>query len=342
MPASIATVDELEDLLSTPSPAAIEALAKCPGDLVVLGVGGKMGPTLARMAVRAFREAGLKRRVVGVSRFREAGLPERLRRHGVETIACDLLDASATAKLPRAPFVVAMTGMKFGASDQAALTWAMNCHVPAIVCEHFRDCRLVAFSTGNVYPLAPVAAGGSRETDAPAPVGEYAASALGRERMYEYFSHALGTPMSIVRLNYANELRYGVLVDMARKVWQGEPIELAMGHVNVVWQGDANAAALASFAHAASPPFVFNLAGPETVSVRAACEEFGRLLGKSPRFRGQEAPDALLSNGQLGHALFGYPRVSLRQTIEWIADWVRRGGANLGKPTHFETRDGRY
>jgi NAD dependent epimerase/dehydratase family len=334
--------EHLEDLLSEPSPGAVEALGRLEGDLVVLGVGGKMGPTLARMARRASDAAGVRRRVVGVARFSTSGLEGRLQSWGVETVHCDLLEPDQVEALPAAPNVVVMTGMKFGATGQGALTWAMNCHVPALVCGKYRGSRVVAFSTGNVYGLTPVALGGSREDDPLNPAGEYACSAVGRERMYEYFSRRDGTPMALLRLNYAVEMRYGVLVDLASKVLSGEPIDLAMGHVNVIWQGDANALALCAFDHLATPPRVLNLAGPELLSVRRVTEEFGRLLGKEPVLTGQEAPDALLSNGQLGHRLLGYPRVPVGQVIAWVADWVQRGGSLLGKPTHFENREGRF
>jgi nucleoside-diphosphate-sugar epimerase len=235
-----------------------------------------------------------------------------------------------------------MTGMKFGSTGQESLTWAMNCHLPALVAQRFRGSRIVAFSTGNVYGLTPAGLGGSREGDALNPVGEYAMSCLGRERIFEHFSRTLGIPTALLRLNYATEMRYGVLVDVARRVQEGVPVPLAMGYLNALWQGDANAMSLCAFAHVSSPPFVLNLAGPETLSVRRVAEEFGRLLGKEAAFEGSEAPDALLSNGQLGHRLFGYPRVSAGQMMAWVADWVRRGGPTLGKPTHFESREGRF
>jgi nucleoside-diphosphate-sugar epimerase len=244
--------------------------------------------------------------------------------------------------LPESPNVVAMVGMKFGATGQEALTWAMNAHVPALVARKYRGSRLVAFSTGNVYGLAPVALGGSLEDDPLRPVGEYACSCVGRERMYEHFSRADGTPTALLRLNYAVEMRYGVLVDLAVKVRDGEPIDLGMGHFNAIWQGDANAMALCAFAHVASPARVLNLAGPELLSVRRVAEALGRLLGRPPVFAGTELLDALLSNGQLSHRLFGYPRVPALQVLHWVADWVGRGGALLGKPTHFESRDGRF
>jgi nucleoside-diphosphate-sugar epimerase len=335
-------VDTLNDLLSEPTPLAVETIARLDGDLLLLGVGGKMGPTLARMAKRASDTAGVRRRVIGVARFSNPALETWLNKYGVETVRCDLLDPAQLEQLPDAANVVFMTGMKFGTTGQEALTWAMNCHLPALVAQRFRGSRLVAFSTGNVYGLSPVSGGGSREDDAPRPVGEYAMSCLGRERMLEHFSRLHGTPTAILRLNYATEMRYGVLVDVARRVWNGEPVSLAMGYFNALWQGDANAMALCAFGGVASPPFVVNVAGPETLSVRHVAEAFGRLLEREVRFEGAEATDALLSNGQLGHQLLGSPRVAAEQMMVWIADWVRRGGPTLGKPTHFESRDGRF
>jgi nucleoside-diphosphate-sugar epimerase len=235
-----------------------------------------------------------------------------------------------------------MTGMKFGSTGQEALTWAMNVWLPGTVARKFRSSRIVAFSTGNVYGLSPVALGGSVEGDPPRPLGDYAMSCLGRERILEYFSRLHGTPLALLRLNYATELRYGVLADITRRVFAGEVIDLAMGHLNAIWQADANAMALQAFSVAASPPRVLNIAGPELLSVRRLAEELGRLLGKPVTFRGTESPDALLSNAQQAHHLFGYPRVGVRQLVEWIADWVRRGGEDLGRPTHFEVRDGNF
>jgi hypothetical protein len=342
LPDSIRDSEHLEDLLSEPSAGAIDTLARLPGDLVLLGVGGKMGPTLARMARRASDAAGIRRRVIGIARFSDAGLEERLRTGGVETVRCDLLDPAQLDRLPEAANVLVLLGMKFGSTGQEALTWANNTHLPAVVCARYRGARLVAFSTGNVYGLVPVHLGGSVETDPLRPEGEYAMSCLGRERMYEHFSRTWGMPMALLRLNYACEMRYGVLADVARKVHAGEPIDLTMGHLNAIWQGDANALALCAFSEAACPPAVLNLAGPELLSVRRVAEEFGRLLGKPVTLRGAEAADALLSNGQRAHARYGYPRVPVGRVIAWLADWVRRGGASLDRPTHFEVRDGKF
>jgi nucleoside-diphosphate-sugar epimerase len=339
---NIASVEHLEDLLSEPTDQVVDVLARLEGDLLILGVNGKMGPTLARMAKRAFERAGVRRRVVGVSRFSSAGQEASLRAQGIETLRCDLLDPEQLDRLPDAANVVVMVGMKFGSTGQEALTWAVNSYLPTMICQKFRRSRVVAFSTGNVYGLAPVALSGSRESDPLQPQGEYSLSCLGRERIYEHFSRTLSLPLALLRLNYATEMRYGVLVDLARKVYVGETLDLTMGHFNALWQADANAMALAAFDHLSSPPFVVNLAGPELLSVRRVAGEFGHLLGKQVHLSGTEAGTAFLSNGQLGHRLFGYPRVCVQQMIIWIADWVKRGGPSLGKPTHFEVRDGKF
>lgn len=342
MPDSIRDIDHLEDLLSDPTPQVIEALAKIDGDLAILGVGGKMGPTLARMARRGLDEAGKKNRVLGIARFSQAGLAEKLRAWGIDTIRCDLLDPEEATGLPDASHLVSLTGMKFGASGQASLTWATNCLVPVHICRRYRGSKMVAFSTGNVYGLTPVSLGGSCEGDEPRPFGEYSLSALGRERMYEFGSQAYQIPMVLLRLNYAVETRYGVLVDLAQQVWRGEEIDLGMGHFNALWQGDANAMALCALDHLECPPRVLNLAGPETLSVRRLAEELGRFLEKPVRLRGQEGEDAFLSNAQASYRLFGYPRVPVPQALAWVADWTRRGMPLLGRPTKFQVRDGKF
>ncbi|GMV98235.1 MAG: hypothetical protein AMXMBFR83_25870 [Phycisphaerae bacterium] len=341
-PDGIRDVSDLEDRLSEPTPGLVEAFGRLKGDVLVLGVGGKMGPTLARMAVRASVAAGIRRRVIGAARFSAPGLEERLQAWGVETVRCDLLDRASLERLPEAPNVVYMAGMKFGATGQEALTWAMNAWLPGLVCERFAGSRIVAFSTGNVYPLTPVGGGGARESDPPGPVGEYAMSCLGRERVFEHFSRTRGTPVATLRVTYANEMRYGVLVDLARKVFDGQAVDLGMGYVNVIWQADANAMALRALECAAAPPLVLNVAGPEILSVRRVCEQYGQWFGRAPVFAGREQPDALLINGQRAYELFGRPRVSAEQIMGWAADWVRRGGESLGKPTHFEVRDGKF
>lgn len=342
LPARIGDEAHLEDLLSVPSAAAIETLRELPGDVVLLGVAGKMGPTLARMVRRAAEAAGTARRVIGVSRFSEAGPEAALQEHGVETIRCDLLDEAAVERLPDAPLVIYMAGRKFGSSGDESLTWAMNTWLPGVVARRYAGSRIAAFSTGNVYGLTRVGHGGSRETDLPSPVGEYAMSCLGRERIFEHASRSRQTPLALLRLNYATEMRYGLLVDLARRIAAGETVDLTMGHANVIWQGDANAMAIASLRHAASPPFVVNLAGPEELSVREVCRALGQRMGLDVTFTGEEAGDALLSNGQRGWDLLGAPTVPLARLLDWTADWVRAGGASLGKPTHFESRDGKF
>jgi nucleoside-diphosphate-sugar epimerase len=260
----------------------------------------------------------------------------------VETVSCDLLDRAALAALPDAPNVIFMAGMKFGSTGQEPLTWAMNSFLPGLVCERYRASRIAAFSTGNVYGLSPVSEGGSVETDPPIPVGEYAMSCLGRERIFDHFSRSNGTRISMLRLNYATELRYGVLVDIARRVDAGDAVPLSMGYLNAIWQGDACAMSLQSLACASAPPFVINIAGPELLSVRRVAEQFGERWHTPVRFDGQESPDALLSNAKLAHELFGRPRVDADKMIRWIADWVAGGGKTLAKPTHFEERSGRF
>jgi nucleoside-diphosphate-sugar epimerase len=342
LPKTIRDAEHLDELLSEPHEGVIDLMWRLEGDLLILGVGGKMGPSLARMARRASDAAGVQRRIISVSRFSAGGLETQLQRWGIETLPCDLLQRDELNRLPDIPNVIFMAGMKFGSTGQEALTWAMNSYLPGMVCERFRHSRIVAYGTGNVYPLTPISLGGSVETDAPAPVGEYAMSCLGRERIIEQFSRTLDIPAAILRLNYAVAVRYGVLADVARKVWEERPVALGMGAANVIWQADANAIALQAFDHVASPPFVVNIAGPEQISIRRCAEQFGALMGRTPIFQGEESPNALLSNGQEGHRLFGYPRVSAQQMIHWIADWVMRGGEDLNKPTHFEVRDGKF
>jgi nucleoside-diphosphate-sugar epimerase len=342
LPERIEDVEHLEDLLSEPTEQAVATLAELEGDLIVLGASGKMGPTLGRMARRASDQAGVRRRVLGVARFSDPQQEARLQAHGVETIRCDLLEQDQLEALPQAANVVYLVGMKFGSTGQEARNWAVNCFLPGLVCRKFRRSRLVALSTGNVYGLSPVAGGGSLEDDPLRPVGDYAHSCVGRERIVEHFSRTLALPAALLRLNYATEMRYGVLVDVARRVAAGAAIDLAMGHLNAIWQADASATALCALGHAAVPPLVLNVTGPELLSVRRVAEEFGRLLERPVRFRGAESADALLSNARRAGRLFGRPRVDAGQMMRWIADWVRRGGATLDRPTHFEVRDGQY
>jgi nucleoside-diphosphate-sugar epimerase len=339
---SIRDVADLEELLSEPTEAAMQALDSLDGDVVILGVGGKMGPTLARMVKRASDASGNSRRVIGVSRFSSSRLEQQLEAWGVETMRCDLLDRESLAKLPEAANVIYMAGMKFGSTGQESLTWAMNSFLPGMVCERYPKSRIAVFSTGNVYGLTPVSGGGSREEDLPEPVGEYAMSCLGRERICEHFSRKFHAKMSVIRLNYATELRYGVLVDIAQRVFAGQAVSLSMGYLNAIWQGDASAISLQALARASDPPLVINIAGPELLSVRRIAEEFGERWHKPVNFTGVESEDALLSNAQKARELFGRPRVSAEQMMTWIADWVERGGETLAKPTHFEERAGRF
>lgn len=338
----VSTEQQLEDLLSEPTVADAQAIAALQGDLLLLGVGGKMGPSLARRARRACEMAGVTKRIVGVARFSTAGTRELLEASGIETIAADLLDAEALASLPDMENVVFMTGRKFGSTGSEYLTWAMNVFQPGAAAERFRRSKIVAFSSGNVYPLTPVLQGGATESTPPAPVGEYAQSALGRERMLEYFSARNGTPMTILRLNYAIDLRYGVLLDVGQKVFDRRAVNLSMGHANVIWQGDANSVCLRSFGLCQSPPAILNLTGPETVSVRWLAGRFGEIFGVDPILEGTESDTALLNNAARCHRLFGYPSVTVEQMVEMVAAWIGLGGATHNKPTHFETRDGRF
>ncbi len=338
LPARIADVDALEELMSRPSPELARSLAQAPGDILILGVGGKMGPTLARMAKRA----DPARRVIGVARFSEPGLRERLQASGVECIAADLQSREALAQLPDAPNIVFMAGRKFGSTGSEWLTWAMNAHVPALVAERFARSRIVAFSTACVYPFVPTAGEGAPESTPPtAPSGEYANSCVARERLFEHFSHLHGTPGRLLRLSYAIDMRYGVLHDVAQKVLRRSPIELGMGHANVIWQGEANDWALRTLAHCTVPTSALNLSGPK-ISIRELALAFSERLGVRPVFTGHEAESAWLVDCAEAFRLFGKPKVTLDRMIDWTADWVQRGGASLGKPTHYEARDGKY
>jgi nucleoside-diphosphate-sugar epimerase len=333
---------ELDECLSHPSAADIDAAARLGGDVVILGAGGKMGPTLALRLRRAIEAAGSHARVIAVARFSRAEAGEQLRKAGIETIRADLLAPGALGELPDAPNVIFMAATKFGTTGAEALTWAVNSFLPGLVAERYRHSRIVAFSTGNVYPLVSPASGGATERTPVAPVGEYAQSALARERVFEYASNTYGMPVAIIRLNYATEMRYGVLMDIGQKVFAREPVNVSMGLVNVIWQGDANSICLRSFDVCASPSAVFNVTGPETQSVRWIANEFGRRFGVDPLIEGDEGPTALISNAARAIRQFGYPSVGAAQMIEWAADWISIGGRTFGKPTRFEVRDGRF
>ena len=339
---SIDSVEELEDRLASPSVQDREAMERLSGDIVILGAGGKVGPSLARQVRRASDAAGVQRRVIAVSRFSSLAIATDLERAGIETLRCDLLHHEEVAQLPACENVLFLSGRKFGSSDRPDLTWAMNTVVPANVARHYRGCRSVVFSTGNVY--APVRTGmsGSVETDAPGPMGEYAQSCLGRERVFEYHSQQDGTRCVIFRLNYAVDLRYGVPVDIARNVYTGEPVNLSMGWFNAIWQGDANSYALRCLEFCACPPKVLNVTGPEKISVREVAEFFGSVFGRKPVFRGEESDYALLSDASLCHSLLGRPKVSVETLLAWVGHWVESGGPTLDKPTKFEVTDGRF
>ncbi|MGC9353103.1 MAG: NAD-dependent epimerase/dehydratase family protein [Mariniphaga sp.] len=341
-PEKIANEEELEELLSRPSGDSVELFKKLDGGILFLGIAGKIGPSLACMAKRACSEAGVKKRIIGVSRFSNPDEKVQLEKRGIETIPGDLLDRQFLESLPKVKNVFFLAGMKFGSEENLSLTWAMNAYLPALVAEYFKDSRIVAYSTGCVYPLVPVESGGSKETDKPEPVGEYAQSCLGRERMFEYGSRKHNTPVALIRLNYAVEPRYGVLVDIATKVKNNQPVDLTMGYFNAIWQGDANNMVLRSLEHAASPASVLNITGGEILRVRDVALEFGKLFNKQVQFTGSEAETALLSNAEHAFSLFGKPQVSVKQVIEWTARWMEEEKKLLGKPTHFEVRDGKY
>jgi len=339
----IENVADLEEQLSRPGTGDTEAMAALNGDLLILGVGGKMGPSLARLARRAADMAGIRQRIVAVARFSNSTLTAELHELDIETIACDLLEAGALSKLPDSPNVIFMAARKFDTSSAEHLTWAMNTFLPGLVAERYRNSRIVTFSTGNVYPLRSEAEGGATESVPVAPIGEYAQSALGRERMFEYGSSKWGTKIAILRLNYAVELRYGVLLDIGRAVFEHRPISLKMPFVNVIWQRDANSWCLRAFAHCQSPPFVLNITGPETLRVRDIAVEFGKHFGIEPTFAfDADGTSALLNDASRAQALFGAPTVGASELIEAIAQWLLRGGTTLNKPTHFQTRDGKF
>jgi nucleoside-diphosphate-sugar epimerase len=339
LPERFATEDALEAVMTRPVPGLAEDLARAPGDITLLGVGGKMGPTLAIMAKRACPD----RRIIGVARFTEPGLRERLEQAGIETATADLLDREQVARLEKTPNVLFMAGRKFGSAGNEPLTWAMNALVPAIVADVFRGSRIVAFSTACVYPYVDIRHQGATEaTPLTPPPGEYANSCVGRERMFQYHSAQHGTPGRLIRLSYAIDMRYGVLHDIAVAVRDGRPVALGMGHVNVIWQGDANACALRALAHCSVPTAPLNISGPEVASVRMLALAFGERLGRTPVFAGEEGETAWLVNTNEQTRLFGYPTVPLSRLIDWTAEWVAGGGKSLGKPTHFETRDGTY
>jgi nucleoside-diphosphate-sugar epimerase len=333
------TLETLEDQLSRPSEADIAFMRRIEGDILILGAGGKMGPSLARRARRAADAAGSRRSVVAVSRFPSPEAADQLRGWGIEVASCDLFDRRQIARLPDSPNVVFLAGRKFGSTDNQPLTWATNVLVPGLVAERYPQARIVALSSGNVYPLTAVPA---TEDTPPAPVGEYAQTVLGRERVFQFFSSLHGTPVALVRLNYAVDLRYGVLLDIGRRVWERLPVPLSTGSVNVIWQGDANSMCLRALELAASPPRILNVTGPDTLRVRWIAEQFARHFGIEPIFEGAEAETALLSDSSLACRLLGRPDISPEAMIAMTAEWIRAAQPTWNKPTHFEVRDGRF
>lgn len=333
---------ELEEYLSRPTPADRAAVAALDGDFLLLGAGGKMGPTLALRIQRAIHENGSAQRVIAVSRFSDTRVREVLEQAGIVILGADLLDPAALRELPDAPNVIYLAGRKFGSSGNAGLTWAMNVYLPGLVVDRFRDARIAALSSGNIYPLMPVTSQGADEQTFPGPIGEYAQSVLGRERIFEYGADAFGTRVINLRLNYALEPRYGILFDIGSKVFSGTPVDVTMPAVNFIWQGDANSYVLQSLALATSPASVLNIAGSDILTVREIATAFAARFNKPVTFTGLEAPTALLNNGSRAHELFGLPLVPWRQAFDWTADWISTGGRSLGKPTHFEARDGKF
>ncbi len=338
LPETIPDIAALDELLCRPSQALIDDLALVDGDIMILGVAGKMGPTLAGLAKAALPG----RRVIGVARFSDASVKAWLEARGIEAVSCDLLDEAAIKTLPKAKNIVFMAGRKFGAEGDLSLTWAMNAHVPALVAQAFPDSRIVAFSTGCVYPFVPVDGKGADENLSPNPPGEYAQSCVGRERMFEYFSRKIATPGRLFRLNYAIDMRYGVLHDIATKILEGKPIDVSLGHVNFIWQGDAAAQALRCLAHCDTPTSPINVSGHEILRVRDLAADLGARLGRAPVIVGTEQPTAWLTDTSQAVKLFGLPIVDTGQLIAWTADWVARSMPSLGKPTKYEVRDGRY
>ena len=336
------TEEKLNELLTTPSERLVEDIAKIKGDIMVLGAGGKMGPTLCILAKNAIKRAGIEKRVIAVSRFSDPIALELLHSRGVETISCDLLDRDSLEALPETENIIYMAGRKFGTDGQEYLTWAMNSTLPAFVAYKFRRSNIVVFSSGNIYPIVPLSSGGCTEEDKVVPVGEYAMSTLARERAFEYAANKYGTKVFIYRLNFAVDLRYGVLFDCAKKIMDGEPISLRTPCFNFIWQGSANEIAIRGLLHADSPMVKMNVTGPETVSIKKTAEKLARYLGREPIFDGEEGTTGYLNNASRAMELFGYPDVSAETLIRWQAEYILDGCRTIDKPTHFEERKGSY
>ncbi len=333
---------ELEELLSTPSEELIKDVSNLKGDILFLGVAGKMGISMAKMLKKAIDTAGGSNKVIGVARFSSPEQQDYLEQHGILTIKGDLMDQDFLKSLPNAAHVFYLAGQKFGTEGNESLTWAMNSYLPGLIAERFKDSNIVAFSTGCVYPLVPVNSAGSKETDGANPIGEYAQSCLGRERLFEFGSKKYGTKVILIRLYYSVETRYGVLVDIASKVKSGLLVDVTMGYANVIWQTDANNMILRSLNYCNSPAEILNIAGTEVFSIREVAQRFADIMEKEVEFIGTESETALLGDGSLSYERLGKPKVYLNQMIEWTAHWMMNEGKTLGKPTHFEARDGKY
>lgn len=342
LPETVTSEEQVEDLLSKPYPEDVEFARGFDGDVMVLGAGGKMGPTLIRRILRAVEEAGTDTTVYAVSRFSDPDVEGKLDSWGAETIAADLLDDDALDALPECENLIYMVGMKFGTTGQEPMTWAINSYLPGRIARRFDDSRIVAFSTGNVYPPVPIESGGSTESDPVGPVGEYAQSCLGRERVLQFFAEENDTPTCLLRLNYAVELRYGVLVDLAKRVYAGDPVPLEMGHVNVIWQGDANSVCFRSLADTESPAEILNLTGPNVLSVRELAERFAEEFGCDVTFSGEPKDTALLNDAGRCHERYGEPKVDVDEIVPLVADWIEQEGSTMGKPTKFHVRDGDF
>ena len=336
------TEGKLNEMLTAPSDKLVADIAKIKGDIMVLGAGGKMGPTLCLLAANAIKKAGIEKKVIAVSRFSDPIALKLLHDNGIVTISADLLDNDALNALPEVENVIYMAGRKFGTDGQEYLTWAMNSTLPAFVANKFKKSNIVVFSSGNIYPIVPLSSGGCTEEDRVSPIGEYAMSCLARERAFEYAAKAYGTKVFIYRLNFAVDLRYGVLYDVAKKIMDGTPISLSTPCFNFIWQGSANEIAIRGLLYAEAPAKKMNVTGPETVSIKYAAKKLGALLGKEPIFENEEGNNAYLNNAGAAMEIFGYPEVSAETLIKWQAEYILDGGRVIDKPTHFEERKGSY
>jgi len=343
LPDHIRNENELDKILSRPTPDLVKMMKGLSGDIMILGAAGKMGVTLGLMAIRAIREAGLKRKVIAVDRFIDEKARDILMDHGVEIIRCDLLNRSEVSTLPLVPNVIYMAGRKFGTDQDQELSWAINVLAPGYVADHFKKSRIVVFSTGCVYPLVTPSRGGCTEEEPPAPVGEYAQSCLGRERVFSYYSKISGTRICIFRLNYAIDLRYGVLCDIGVSVYASRPVALSASHFNCIWQGDANRMALLCLDHCSNPPAILNITGAETISTRETAEKFAKHFGRRVSFSKTDVESKMyLSDSSTAMKLFGHPMVTANKMIDWQAGWLAGGGRILDKPTHFEITNGQF